>query len=204
MTFIGNTTLGQEQANLRGTVVDGKGLPVQGAKVMIGPEGVIRTQLIDSYTDSVGVFEVRGLRPGRYNVHAFKNEDGYGDPTFAFFALEQPATLPPVEIVAGQTSNIRINLGSPAARIIGDVINADTGKPTEKARFRVTVADRPEIFISSNPDGNGHFVIPVPSVPVELEVTMPGFVPWHSGRLLLPRGTMRTLTIPLKQIKPER
>ncbi len=195
----GHRASGQGQPSLRGTVVNGMGAPVERAKVEILPERGGRALIPDIYTSREGKFEATGFAPGRYQVYAYKNEEGYGNPSYSIYSLVSPP-IQYVEITESRTAEVVINLGSPLGRLSCDVVNADTGKP-EKSRFRLTIVDQPDLWLSSNTDGNGHFTIPAPSAPIELEVEAPGFTTWRAGRLVIPKGVVKALTIRLKQIE---
>ena len=75
VTVLATGVLCQRNWNLRARVLLPNGSPSQNIKVRLeGPEGEI---IRDSFTDSVGNFEVRGLSTGRYTIVVPSDERNY-------------------------------------------------------------------------------------------------------------------------------
>jgi hypothetical protein len=130
-----------------------------------------------------------------------KNEDGYGDPDFAFFdGVDQPPE-PTVYIKKDQTATVTVQLGDPMGRLSVDVVDHATNRPLPQSRFRMAIADKLQAFVSSNPDENGHFTWPAPPKLVILEVSMADFETWHSEPILVKIGDFKHITIQLKRVQ---
>ena len=189
----------RQEPRLRGEVLDGKHLPVSGAKIVFHREGRIGGVMPLVLTDDQGRFQVATLLPGTYKVGAFKDEDGFGNPDYAFYGSTH-SEEPTVVITRDKTTTIRINLGDPMGRLSAEIRDAATHELLNSSRFRLSVADNPQVYIDTNPDTSAHFIQPVPSVPIICEVRMPGYVAWTSSRILIQRGEIRHITVLLKKI----
>ena len=122
---------------ITGSVVDGDGKAVSDATVYVVQESLL--SITDAYpiqtkADSHGHFDFgQRLKHGVYDIYAKKEQDGYPDPTSAFYrALDfQPQT---VQLIGAQPEeNVEIKLGEKAGVVKGKVTNGDTGMPLEAA-----------------------------------------------------------------------
>lgn len=188
----------QELGGVRGIVIDADGEPVRDVSVELRPTNTVRSRPRIVLTDGEGRFEALDLVPRRYEVIAFKNEDGYAYPRWSIYAADRPP-IPEVDVVANRVADIVVNLGLRGAKLVGDVVDSETGRPITTSRYKLVRLDDRGAWLSSGPDENGHIVIPIPSAGVELEVTAPAYEPWNSGPILVPRGETKQVTIPLRR-----
>jgi hypothetical protein len=201
---------------VRVTVLDGRDLPVQGAKATASPvlpRGcVLGYALPDCLSDRAGRCMLRlsygGKCLGRYIIWASKEEDDYPPLFLSFYSAADPASKQTeVTLLGKQPSEaVIVHLGKRAGVLVGTVADAVTGKPLNaNVAFR-WVSD-PTISLSGSGLANAHFRILVPSdTPVTMVVSLKGYEDWtySMGRgalwnaILLRPGEGLTLDIRLR------
>lgn len=180
------TTTGQCNPTLSGTVINESGDPVPGASITVvdeaGSRG-FRHTFIEHETDRNGAFNfaVNLDAPGKVWLYAKKKADGYPDTLISFYNEDDVAPI--VLDCESYKSGVIIKLG-PKAGYIGKITVTDavTGKPIYAASIalRREVQNIPriakfDVFIKSNTSKPN---IEVPSdVGITYEISAPGYVP---------------------------
>lgn len=175
---------------IRGTVIDGSGHPLAHARVaadrLEGPGG----REYVGFTDDDGRFKIGPLPTGTYTVHAGKEEAGYPDNFFAFFASPlRPA--PNVAVRSRETiKGIVVQLVTIGAWLKGELLDARTGHVVASASAKLCRDDtKPPACVGmgvGRVEGEGKFSILVPSrTPLSIAITAPGY----ESRLYTMQGT---------------
>jgi hypothetical protein len=153
------------------------------------------------YTDEEGMFLIERLPPGRYKIAAEKQEDWYA-PTDSRFHSAGFVQVPEVDVYEHVTSEAVVRLGPQSARLIVRVLDGSSNKSVGGAKITLGRADLPEYSYTNVPDVKGRFRTFVPPVPFRIEVSAPGYKPWHQGGVgtgaeptLLEPKTVKQLTI---------
>jgi hypothetical protein len=166
---------------IRGRVVDINGQPVSEATVHALKSELTIGRLPTAYTDQQGMFLIEGLTTGTYTVSAAKEEDGYpptDSPFYSVGLVEAPQiTVHEQEI----TPEVVIQLGPKAAKLVGRIIDATTRKPVNHVQMTLSRFDYPNYQYSTSPDLKGDFELLVPSLPVNIQVSAPGYKNWYYG-----------------------
>lgn len=182
-------------ATIRGIVIDGGQAPIRNAKVRLMDihkvgEGII--QYI--YADSNGKFMIDHVPPGTYLIYA-QRESGYGDPAFSFFSSGAPPA-PEVKVLKGdQNFDVVVNLGMPGGHLNVSLVDDDSGLPVSKARYRLSLAKNPAVYISSSATEDGEISTPVPAKPLNLTISAPGYKSASLSDLQLKSGGQKQLTV---------
>src|SRR5687768_11679186 len=85
IAFVPSVQAQQRPGSIEGFVADLSGKPITNATVYGYHVENIRYR-ITTTTDSSGKFIFKAVPPGRYNIHAYKESEGYADTMFSFFA----------------------------------------------------------------------------------------------------------------------
>jgi len=146
-------------------------------------------------TDTSGKFLLSNAPPGRNGVHASKESDLYPDTRLAIYSND---SAPPKIVVHAEevTTGIVVKLGAKAAILNGEIIDGETLEPVLSSRIRLSKVDNDDIMKSQGPDSSGAFRLLVPSQPVRLVITAPGYSSWqYKGQGEVSPGVI--------QLKPE-
>jgi hypothetical protein len=195
---------------VRGTVVDGRNHPVEGAEVAaqsLAGSGGIRPTAV---TGKQGQFEIADIPVGTFLIIASKVSDYYPDATFAFFASDT-AGFPKVQVIAGKTlTDVVVRLGPKGGRLQGKILDAETRQPVLTSRIRLTRQDDSALYVSTSPDESGEFDFVVPSRPITMEVVANGYQAWSSsaesgpnGAILVAPATTKQMDVLLKPLSSE-
>jgi hypothetical protein len=159
---------------IRGNVVDEVGQPIQAAKVHAELHGVPMSKAIRYVeSDESGAFAIDRLDDGTYDVNGKKEEDGYADTSFSFYA-GKPVS---VQITPDHPNpRITLKLGPKAGILGGTVRDALTGKPIPVG-FMLRRVDNPTNFLSTSAPPAFRILIPA-STDVTVEVSAPGYETW--------------------------
>jgi hypothetical protein len=195
---------------IEGRVVDEMGHPVVGAKVssMINDRPP-RGRLLSTLTDDQGRFELTCAQPGRNMVYVSKEDEYYPD---TFLSPFVDAKLIPVVNVAerGVTKGVEVHLPPKGGRLVTKVIDAATQQPVDGARLTLCKADNPnKCYTVNDSSQTGQFSKLVPSMPVTIKVTAPGYEDWwyaengsrEAAKLLVAPGSVKGITILLSPNK---
>ncbi len=172
---------------IEGRVLDGSGNPLSGATVTASPAnlpaaGASTLIFYAAHTDSEGKFYISDIAPGSYKVSAAKEDEGYPRSSIPLFSAGanavQTVTVQPQRITVGVT----IQLGPKAGRLVGKIVDADTGRPVPEAEIMIMRADNPLNYHITGPNRpGGDFQILVPPVPLRIKVTAPGYQEMYVG-----------------------
>jgi Carboxypeptidase regulatory-like domain len=167
----------QIKANLgiiKGQVIDENGNPFQGAKVYAAPvDESFKGRNKYVMSDENGFFTILDVKDGKYSIHAFCDEKGYGDTLFAFYVSPQNS-IQAVEMKSGNSvETVIVKLGEKNLMLVGQVIDEKSKQPIEKvSQIKLCRDDNSEacIFISPNLK-TGQFQIAVPVTKIKIKVT---------------------------------
>jgi len=192
-------------------VVDQSGNLVAGAKVwmfIIGGKsqaGVIP----DCVTDETGTCTRADLEFGKYHLTAMKEDEGYPDLSLNLFGHDKKRLF--TEISA-QTpiASVVITLGTKAAAVILNVVDAITDKPIPNPHFKLTPAEHPEAFLGIGAHKDPKILIPQDE-DIIIEVTADGYKParvetqpeaTHANAVHLHSEEEREFTVRLQRQQP--
>ena len=194
---------------IEGRVLDEKGHPVSGAKVSSMILDYPPGRLFSAETDAQGHFSLRYARPGRNAVYVGKEDEYYPD---TFLSPFVDAKLVPVVNVVEQsvTEGVEVRLPPRGGKVVAEVIDASTQQPVAGARVTLCRADNPDRCQTINDSSpTGHFSQLIPSMPVTIKVSAPGFEDWwytesgstKTSKFLVPPGAVKGISILLRPNK---
>lgn len=196
--------------SITGYVTDNDGQLVTGAQVQVMP--VDRGGLIITGTTTAGRFSLPMDRPGTYRVYAFKDDKGYRMISEALFALDPEGTPEVVITERSPAQMASIRMRSEGASLIVRLTDKVTGRPLESAKLVLRRQDDPNLqYIRSLTSftKKGEIKLLLPSLPLRLEASAPGYESWSlseldskekRGTLLLTPGETREITIALRPL----
>ena len=184
---------------IEGHVMDRQGNAVAGIEVIADSGGPSAGPLPKSLTDEKGHFLIKVMEAGTYQVYAVEKDDRICPTCLFYTGGYLPPHVETVSVLEGQTSNIVFEKPPKSAKLTGRVLDAETNEPIVDSRITLRRVDNPDYHLEIGPDEKGHFVIPVPSVPVTMEVVSPQHVPWNYVRNDLPRVRMRVDSLKLNR-----
>lgn len=170
-----------EFGTIEGIVVDVDGQPVAGARVSAVMVGVIHKSPPFAETDEQGRFSIKLTALSSYMLHAEREGEWFFGTNSEFFS-SGGEVKPTVNVYAGQvTPDVVVQLPPRGAWLVGKVVDASTGKPIKDAQIVLRREDNPKIFTTAprRTGTEGRFKLLVPSLPVTIEVSAPGYEKWH-------------------------
>jgi len=195
---------------IEGRVVDKIGHPVVGVKVssMINDRPP-RGRLLSTLTDDEGRFELTCAQPGRNMVYVSKEDEYYPDTFMSPFV--DAKLIPVVNVVErGITRGVEVHLPPKGGKLVATVIDATTQQSVDGARLTLCSADNPnKCYTINNSSPAGQFRQLVPSMPVTIKVSAPGYEElWYkengsreAAKLLVAPGSVKGITILLSPNK---
>lgn len=204
------TERNRDSLTITGYVVDTDGRIVLGAEVHASPAD--RGGLESQSLTNLGRFNLSVPGPGRYFVYCFKGDSGYRQLDEALVRLD-PEGIPLVSVTEQSPKATTVVLLRPkAGRISIRLVDSVTGQPLEKARlflakenFPIDTYTRPLIAF----DKNATIKLLLPSFPLTLSVSAPGYENWtysdpnakeNRARLLLAPDESREITVALRPV----
>jgi hypothetical protein len=134
---------------------------------------------ITTTTDSTGKFIFKGVPPGGYNIHAYKESEGYADTMFSFFANGNKKAWRPVTVHANQKmKDINLTLG-PKYAVLKISIRDQYDKPSGASLTFIRMDD-PKRPYQRGGDLSGELSMLVPAVPFRVRAERAGYKPWNS------------------------
>ena len=171
----------ERSGSIEGFVRDLSGKPITDATVYGYRVENIRHR-ITTTTDSSGKFIFREVSPGGYNIHAFKESEGYADTMFSFFANGNKKAWRLVSVQASRkVKNINLTLG-PKYAVLKISIRDQNGNPSGASLTFIRLDDPKHPYQRSG-DSSGDVSMLVPAVPFRLRVEREGYTPWDSDVL---------------------
>jgi hypothetical protein len=121
--------------------------------------------------DQDGRFKLT-LSPGRYEIRAKDEIDGYPDPNF-MLSVDSHSDFPVIEVDSRDLSDVNVKLGTKGGILEGELLDQSTRFPVEG---KVTIADaqKPEVFVEVFTDKEGRFHFAVPNKPLRISASAPG------------------------------
>lgn len=168
-----------ETGSITGTVLDEKGNPVSGAKVHVMPADRPFKGIKKFFeTDDRGEFKIGNLSYGEYRVFAEKREDGYADMGWAFFSNN----VFPTAILSSMnpTADVLVRVPPKAGTLKCSVTDAATGQLLDP-QVTLRRAENPNYFFSARTEPKFNVLVPS-GVPVLVEISAPGYLPWRHPR----------------------
>jgi len=144
------------------------------------------------------------LRPGRYIIRAKSEAAGYPDPTFLFGA-DPRAKFPEISVVDSEITGIRVTLGGQGGVVEGDLWDSITRHPIAGGKVTIRDARNAEAYVEVFTDKAGHFQFAVPSKPIQIFATVPGYkaASFDTGHeMTLSDGEHKTADIELQPSEP--
>ena len=163
---------------IEGTVINEHGLPAYRATVFARPmDGGMAAKVPSADTDAMGQFQIKHLWPGRFEVTAKKEDEGYPDTSGYFYSdgkIDRITLTSPL-----QPATVTILLGPKAGILVGTVADAVTGDPLNLCvDFRR--ASDPNNFMSGTGLINANYRFLVPSGrDVMIKIWSEGHLPWY-------------------------
>lgn len=191
-----------EDAVVKGQVVASDGSEIQSAQVTAIP---ITTSghaghLHWTNTDSHGQFRLV-LEPGRYQIRAKAEADGYPDPN-ALFSVDPSARFPTISVTQSDISGVRVVLGAKGGILVGDLRDRQSHVGISHGKVILRDAGDPSAFVELTTDGQGRFQFTVPNKAFTILASAPGYKTAHfmDGQpLTLSGGEQRNITLELNQ-----
>jgi hypothetical protein len=168
----------QRLGSIEGFVRDLSGKPITNATVYGYELDNVRHR-ITTTTDSNGKFIFNGVPPGGYNIHAYKESDGYADTMFSFFANGNKRAWRSVSVQANQKSkDVNLTLG-PKYGVLKISVRDQSGNPSAASLTFIRLDD-PKRPYQRGSDLSGELTMLVPAVPFRVRAERAGYKPWDS------------------------
>jgi Carboxypeptidase regulatory-like domain len=189
-----------------GTVVASDGSPIPNASVEAvqltsGNQDINICQLQWSKVDKDGRFRLN-LSPGRYEIRAKDETDGYPDPNF-LLSKDPNSDFPVITVDNQELSEIKVRLGSKGGILEGELLDQATLSPIEKGKITIADAEQPSIFVEVFTDKEGRFQFVVPNKAILVSGSAPGHAGSPRQQVILAEGEHRKMTIDLLAARRE-
>ena len=187
-----------------GKVVGADGVVLASASIeavplgTVGDSGTVSAQKWMA-TDNEGRFQI-SLSPGRYEIRAKDEMEGYPDPNFLLSA-DQSAKFPEVSVRNADISGLQVTLGGRGGVIEGSLRDADSQTAIPKAKITISDVTNHGVFVELFSDKEGRFRFTVPTKPIQVFATAPGYTSTYflNGQdLILSGGEHRTIVLELR------
>jgi hypothetical protein len=103
-----------------------------------------------------------------------------------------------VSVNQSDVSDVRVVLGARGGVLKGELLDDITGQPIPKGKVTISDARKRGAFVEVSTGRTGHFRFAVPSKPVQIQATAPGYAVtnYQSGaEVILSGGEEREITI---------
>lgn len=200
--------------SITGYVLDVNGNLVSGAEVHAMP--IDRGGLVQTSVTSAGRFSISLDVPGKYRVYASRGDVGYKNITEELFTLD-PEAIPEVVVTEQSPKQTTVvKLRSKQSSLTKFVISSRPGEPLDSAQLIVQRRDNQNyryIRTLKALDLRRSTELLLPSLPLRIEVSAPGYETWSStdsaaqlqpNKLLLERPGTREIVVQLRHAKRTR
>ncbi len=193
----------KKQTLVTGRVFDAEGHLVPGARVSVWREPLCRN-FPEVETEKQGYYRIlcHPDGPTEAAFSASKQSPEYPTSKFTHLALEREAKAEAM-LVPGSHLTLDFHLGPPDGFLEGYVVDSRTKSGVPNTQITMH-RSQTQLQYSSEIPQDGHFVIALPPVPIEITVTAPGYQPWQykdelegTDALILPSGKHRMMRIEL-------
>lgn len=199
IAVVPSTQAQEHLGSIEGFVRDLNGKPITNATVYGYQLDNVRHR-ITTTTDSSGKFIFRGVPPGGYNIHAYKESEGYADTMFSFFANGNKKAWRPVSVQANQKSkDVNLTLG-PKYAVLKISVRDQSGNPSG-ASFTFIRLDDPKRPYQRGGDLSGELTMLVPAVPFRVRAERAGYRPWDSDVLRPQPGQTLSVSVQLVALR---
>lgn len=185
-----------------GQVLDAKGVPVAEAGISLFPAAAFTGALPYATTDKNGFYRLVSPPFGKAWLCAVKPSAGYPDTNSLLFAPEKD-DRPEILLAPGAELNQYIHLAPPDGILEAHIIDAVTKATVPDGRVMMR-RQNPEAFYSKTISRDGRFIYALPAVPIQINVSAPGYQPWRyrdpktgTENLTLSSSDHRVITIEL-------
>jgi hypothetical protein len=164
-----------EEVVVKGLVVTSDGREVPSAQITAIPvmTGGRAGRLSWTNTNGHGQFQLV-LNPGRYQIRAKAEADGYPDPN-ALFSVDPTASFPTISVAQSDISGVRIVLGVRGGILIGEIHDRQSHNAIARATVILRDIRNPDAFVVLTSDGQGRFQFTVPNKPFTISATAAGY-----------------------------
>ena len=164
--------------SVTGVVTSTDGLVVPNASVeavrLAGDNDTLNAaQLHWVETDNEGRFQLT-LSPGRYQIRAKDEIDGYPDPNF-MLSTDAHSDFPVIAVDSQDVSEIKVKLGAKGGILEGELLDKATRSPVERGKITIADSRRHDVFVEVFADKEGRFRFAVPSKPLKVSGSAPGY-----------------------------
>lgn len=197
-----SATEAQTEPVVKGRVVASDGLEIQSAQVTAIPVMTSghagRLHWINS--DGHGQFQLV-LKPGRYQIRAKAEADGYPDPN-ALFSVDPSARFPTVSVAQSDISGVEVVLGAKGGILVGDLRDRQSHGAISQGKVILRDARDYNAFVELTSNAQGRFQFTVPNKAFTIFATAPGYkaIYFMNGQpITLSGGEQRNITLELNQ-----
>ena len=202
---------GRDTFSITGYVIDTDGHLIASAEVHASnaDRGGLEMQALTT----AGRFTLSVAGPGRYWVFSFKDKKGYREYSEALIRLDPEGISTVIVTERSPKPTTVIRLRTRAAWLTLRFVDSVTGRPLEKAQLVLRREDSPnDQFIKplNAFHKNATIKLLLPSFPLRLSVSAPGYENWSysdpnsqepSARLLLAPDEAREITVALRPLR---
>lgn len=181
------------------TAPDGSPVPnasVEAVRLTRDNENGNVSQLRWTQADEEGRFRL-SLSPGRYEIRAKKENEGYPDPNF-LLSKDPQSDFPIINIDDQELLDIRVKLGAKGGILEGTLTDKLTGSPIGGGKVIISDARNTEVFVEVFTNKEGQFQFAVPKKPIRISASAPEYVVAAlDGSITLAGGERRNIRISL-------
>jgi hypothetical protein len=195
-----------ETGSIKGQVIDREGNPVSGITVYAETQksDIILGEVPTATTDKAGEFIFRTLNVGVYHIYAVDEARGYPPLSALIYQSGNYKLLANVQ--KNQETSVRVILGDKLGKLVGKVIDVETGRPVTNAAIQISLADQYGYSIQSAVNRKGGFRMLLPNTPCKVEIFADGYQTWDLKKwaqnkgeetVVLESGETKNITVEL-------
>jgi Carboxypeptidase regulatory-like domain len=188
-------------AAITGVVTTSDSVPAPNASVEAVPladdDGMSANQFHWTQADQEGRFRI-ALPPGRYEIRAKDEIDGYPDPNFLLSA-DPHSDFPIITVDSRDIPEVKVTLGTRGGILEGELLDKATRSPVPRGKVTIADARRPAVFIEVFADNEGRFRYAVPNKPVRISASAPRYrIASVEAEVTLAGGEHRRIVLELR------